>query len=120
VLKVARDISDSRLATAACQAFSGENSTTAFIKEILSIKIPISKNAKQWQDFGFFQKNGGYPISSRKDPSTGVLFIQRQRLRLRQRLRRVSNTSAARQHGRRRSSQLKNILADFPGKQRSH
>src|SRR3990170_865396 len=39
VLKVARDISDSRLATAACQAFSGENSTTAFIKE-----IPINKN----------------------------------------------------------------------------
>jgi len=50
----------------------------------------------------------------------GFLFIQRQRLCLRQRLRRVSNTSAARQHGRRRSSRLKKILADFPGKQGSH
>jgi hypothetical protein len=38
VLKAARDISISRLAIAACQAFSGENSTTAFIKE-----IPIDK-----------------------------------------------------------------------------
>lgn len=36
----------------------------------------------------------------------GFLFIQRLRLRLRQRLRRVSCTSAARQHGRRRSSRL--------------
>ena len=38
VLKAARDISISRLAIAACQAFSGENSTTALIKE-----IPIDK-----------------------------------------------------------------------------
>ena len=43
----------------------------------------------------------------------GFLFIQRLRLRLRQRLRRVSCTSAARQHGRRRSSRLEKILIDF-------
>jgi len=50
----------------------------------------------------------------------GFLFIQRLRLRLRQRLRRVSCTSAARQHGRRRSSRLEKILVDFPGKQGGH
>jgi hypothetical protein len=50
----------------------------------------------------------------------GFLFIQRQQLSLRQRLRRVSSTSAARQHGRRRSSRLEKILIDFPGKQGDH
>jgi hypothetical protein len=59
VLKVARDISDSRLATAACQAFSGENSTIASIKEILSIKILISKNAKIKAEIQLFLKGEG-------------------------------------------------------------
>ena len=50
----------------------------------------------------------------------GFLFIQRQRLRLRQRLRRVSSMSAARQHGRRRDSWSENEIVDFPGKVRGH
>lgn len=65
-------------------------------------------------------KNGSYPISSRKDPSTGFLWFQRQQLRLRQRLRHVSNTSAARQHGRRRDSWSEKEIFDFPGKDRGH
>lgn len=46
----------------------------------------------------------------------GFLFIQRLRLRLRQRLRRVSCTSAARQHGRRRSSRLRKNIGRFSRK----
>ena len=46
----------------------------------------------------------------------GFLFIQRPQLRLRQRLRRVSCTSAARQHGRRRSSRLGKNIGRFSRK----
>ena len=62
----------------------------------------------------------GYPISSRKDPFTGFLGFQRQQLRLRRRLRHVSSTSAARQHGRRRNFWSENEIVDFPGKVSGH
>lgn len=58
----------------------------------------------------------GIPISSRKDLFTGFLWLQRQQLRLRHRLRHVSSASAARQHGRRRDFWSENEIIDFPGK----
>ena len=62
----------------------------------------------------------GYPNSPRKDPFTGFLWFQRQQRRLRQRLRHVSSTSAARQHGRRRGFWSENKIVVFPGKVRGH
>ena len=68
----------------------------------------------------FVRRTVVIPFLPEKTPLRASCGIQRQQLRLRQRLRHVSSTSAARQHGRRRDSWSENEIVDFPGKQGGH
>ena len=113
VSNAARDMSICRLPRAACQAFSGVNSIAASIKTSLPTKLQFVKYPKYWRFPGPIISKDVFHIPCKRQASKAFLFNQRQRQRLRHRLRPVSKLSAASQHCRRRSFHSKKASSIF-------